>query len=90
MSNVMELFNRMGQVFLSGTKVRDLIAMKNYSPKSITCFNAEGIYEDWLTVIVEGNCTSAPQKAERGEVLVLYLKTEFKPSLKTEFSSGFI
>jgi|AntAceMinimDraft_5_1070358.scaffolds.fasta_scaffold212471_1 hypothetical protein len=51
MSNGMALFKRVGLVFLSGKKVRDLYPMKHYSPKSITDFNAEEVYEHFLTVV---------------------------------------
>jgi hypothetical protein len=35
-----------------GTKVRGLFAIKHYGPKSMTDFNAEEVYEYWLTLVV--------------------------------------
>jgi|AntAceMinimDraft_5_1070358.scaffolds.fasta_scaffold189451_1 hypothetical protein len=80
MSNEKALFKLMGLVFMSGTKVRDLFAIKSFIPKSIIDFNAKEMYEHCLTVVAEGSGTSTRQRAESSVVFqrcctVLWLRS---------------
>ena len=47
---------------LEVSKVRDLLTIKHYGPKSVHEFNAEGMYGRWLRVISEGYGASSSAK----------------------------
>jgi hypothetical protein len=47
---------------LEVSKVRDLLTIKHYGPKSVHEYNAKGMYERWLRVISEGSGVSSSAK----------------------------
>jgi hypothetical protein len=72
--------------FLSGAVVRDFFEMGYYGPGpwSITDFNAEEMYEHWLTVVAEGNGTSKSRKRRHLSALLrsVMAKAQSKRSKK--------